>query len=36
MAGDGVTQAVRFVRWGWGGNWSSIKEDYQHVSANGT
>jgi hypothetical protein len=34
VAGDPVTQAVRFIRWGWGGDWSSIK-DYQHVSANG-
>ena len=34
VAGGPVTQAVRFIRWGWGGDWSSIK-DYQHVSANG-
>ena len=34
VAGDAVTRAVRFVGWGWGGNWSSLK-DYMHVSVDG-
>lgn len=34
VRGDVVWRIVRFVGWGWGGEWSSLK-DYQHVSANG-
>ncbi len=34
VRGDVVWRIVRFVGWGWGGDWSSLK-DYQHVSANG-
>jgi Ca2+-binding RTX toxin-like protein len=33
-AGDRVVRAFARVGWGWGGNWSSVK-DYQHFSANG-
>jgi hypothetical protein len=33
-AGDVVTQAFAAIGWGWGGNFSSIK-DYQHFSASG-
>ncbi len=32
--GDVVTRAFAEIGWGWGGNWTSIK-DYQHFSANG-
>jgi D-alanyl-D-alanine carboxypeptidase/RTX calcium-binding nonapeptide repeat (4 copies) len=32
--GDAVVRAFARVGWGWGGNWSSVK-DYQHFSANG-
>jgi hypothetical protein len=34
VPGDIVWRIVKFVGWGWGGDWSSLK-DYQHVSANG-
>lgn len=34
VAGDVVWSTARFVGWGWGGDWSSLK-DYQHVSASG-
>jgi hypothetical protein len=34
VPGDPVWTMVKFVGWGWGGDWSSIK-DYQHVSSNG-
>lgn len=34
VRGDVVWRVVRYVGWGWGGEWSSLK-DYQHVSANG-
>jgi hypothetical protein len=33
--GDAAWNAFRAVGWGWGGDWSSLK-DYQHFSANGT
>jgi len=34
VAGDAVTSAFAAIGWGWGGDWSSLK-DYQHFSANG-
>lgn len=34
VRGDVVWQITRFVGWGWGGEWSSLK-DYQHVSSTG-
>ena len=34
VAGDAVTTAFEAIGWGWGGDWSSLK-DYQHFSANG-
>ncbi len=34
VAGGPVWQLTKFVGWGWGGDWASLK-DYQHVSANG-
>lgn len=34
LEGGPVVNAFRFVGWGWGGNWSSVK-DYQHFSASG-
>jgi hypothetical protein len=35
VPGDAITRAVRFIGWGWGGSWASLK-DYMHVSANGS
>lgn len=32
--GDGVVGAFAAIGWGWGGDWSSLK-DFQHFSANG-
>ena len=32
--GDAVTRAFAAIGWGWGGNWSSLK-DWQHFSSNG-
>jgi hypothetical protein len=32
--GDVVTRAFADIGWGWGGNWSSLK-DWQHFSSNG-
>ena len=31
--GDAVVSAFAAIGWGWGGDWSSLK-DYQHFSAN--
>ena len=33
-AGDPAVRAFAAIGWGWGGDWSSLK-DYQHFSANG-
>jgi hypothetical protein len=33
-AGDPVVQAFTDIGWGWGGNWSTLK-DYQHFSSTG-
>lgn len=34
VAGDAVVTAFKARGWGWGGDWTSMK-DYQHFSANG-
>lgn len=34
VAGDAVVTAFKSRGWGWGGDWTSMK-DYQHFSANG-
>ena len=34
VAGGDLVAAFAAVGWGWGGNWSSVK-DYQHFSATG-
>jgi D-alanyl-D-alanine carboxypeptidase len=34
FSGGVVVEAFRAIGWGWGGNWSSVK-DYQHFSASG-
>jgi len=33
-SGDAVTEAFAAIGWGWGGDWTSVK-DYQHFSASG-